>query len=105
VAQAAVFGIRDPLYGERIAAVVVARKGLHLDPAELIAYSRDRLAPFEIPERITLADKLPLTAKGAIDRSELAQGRPTVIASGSPYCPDYATKAPVRRGYGAAEPS
>lgn len=73
MAQAAVFGIRDPLYGERIAAVVVARKGLHLDPAELIAYSRDRLAPFEIPERITLADKLPLTAKGAIDRSELAK--------------------------------
>ena len=70
VAQAVVFGVPDDLYGERIAAVVVTRG--HTEPA-LAAYSRGRLARFEIPERITFADELPLTAKGSVDRSKVAR--------------------------------
>ena len=70
VAQAVVFGIPDALYGERVAAVVVTRDGCHLD---LIAYSRGRLADFEIPERIAFADELPLTAKGSVNRAKVAE--------------------------------
>lgn len=70
VAQAVVFGVADDLYGERIAAVVVTRG--HTEP-DLAAYSRGRLARFEIPERITFADELPLTAKGSVDRSKVAR--------------------------------
>jgi acyl-CoA synthetase (AMP-forming)/AMP-acid ligase II len=70
VAQAVVFGIPDALYGERVAAAVVTRDGCHLD---LIAYSRGRLADFEIPERIAFADELPLTAKGSVNRSKVAE--------------------------------
>jgi acyl-CoA synthetase (AMP-forming)/AMP-acid ligase II len=70
VAQAVVFGIPDALYGERVAAVVVTRDGCHLD---LIAYSRGRLADFEIPERIAIADELPLTAKGSVNRGKVAE--------------------------------
>jgi acyl-CoA synthetase (AMP-forming)/AMP-acid ligase II len=70
VAQAVVFGIPDALYGERVAAVVVTRDGCHLD---LTAYSRGRLADFEIPERITFADELPLTAKGSANRAKVAE--------------------------------
>jgi acyl-CoA synthetase (AMP-forming)/AMP-acid ligase II len=70
VAQAVVFGIPEALYGERVAAVVVTRDGCHLD---LIAYSRGRLADFEIPERIAFADELPLTAKGSVNRAEVAE--------------------------------
>jgi acyl-CoA synthetase (AMP-forming)/AMP-acid ligase II len=39
----------------------------------LIAYSRGRLADFEIPERIAFADELPLTAKGSVNRAEVAE--------------------------------
>jgi len=31
------------------------------------------LAPFEIPAQITFVDRLPLTAKGSVDRAKLAQ--------------------------------
>jgi acyl-CoA synthetase (AMP-forming)/AMP-acid ligase II len=73
VAQAAVFGIPDALYGEKVAAVIVAGDRLHLDQTELRSYCRDALAPFEIPEQITFADQLPLTAKGSVDRAKLAE--------------------------------
>jgi len=72
VAAAAVFGDADELYGERVAALVVPRKGRHVDSADLIAYSRQRLSAFEIPEQITITDTLPLTAKGSVDRAKLA---------------------------------
>jgi acyl-CoA synthetase (AMP-forming)/AMP-acid ligase II len=73
VAVAAVFGIPDDLYGERVAAVVVPDRGIHVEPTDLTSYCRDRLAPFEIPEHITFADHLPLTAKGSVDRSQVAE--------------------------------
>jgi acyl-CoA synthetase (AMP-forming)/AMP-acid ligase II len=72
VAQAAVFGTPDALYGERVAAVVVLENGFHLDRGDLILYCREHLAPFEIPENLTFIDELPLTAKGTPDRSHLA---------------------------------
>jgi acyl-CoA synthetase (AMP-forming)/AMP-acid ligase II len=71
VAEAAVFGVADDLYGERVAALVVPCGGSHVDSADLASYSRERLSAFEIPERIIVTDKLPMTAKGSIDRSKL----------------------------------
>ena len=72
VAQAAVFGSPDVLYGERVAAVAVLENGVHLDGEDLISYCREHLAPYEIPENLTFVDELPLTAKGTPDRSQLA---------------------------------
>jgi acyl-CoA synthetase (AMP-forming)/AMP-acid ligase II len=70
---AAVFGTPDDLYGERVAAVIVAHNGFHVESTSLISYCRDRLAPFEIPERIVFADQLPLTPKGSLDRVRVAR--------------------------------
>jgi len=64
VADAAVFAIPDDVWGERVAAVILPRNGFHVRPTDLTSYCRDRLAPFEIPERIAFADQLPLTPKG-----------------------------------------
>jgi acyl-CoA synthetase (AMP-forming)/AMP-acid ligase II len=72
VAAAAVFGLPDDLYGEKVAAVVVMRNGRRLDPKDLSSYCRARLAAFEIPERINFAKELPVTPKGSVDRSKLA---------------------------------
>src|SRR6476469_9860113 len=38
-----------------------------------VALFRAFLAPFEIPAQITFVDRLPLTAKGSVDRAKLAQ--------------------------------
>jgi len=41
--------------------------------SDLASYCRECLAPFEIPAQITFVDRLPLTAKGSVDRAKLAQ--------------------------------
>jgi len=68
-----VFGIPDHLYCEKVGAVIVAHPGMHFTASDVTSYCRGRLAPFEIPERITFASKLPLTGKGAIDRFKVTE--------------------------------
>jgi acyl-CoA synthetase (AMP-forming)/AMP-acid ligase II len=71
VAQAAVFGVSDALYGERVEAIIVRGGRSLLQASDLASYCREHLAPFEIPERITFVDRLPLTAKGSVDIAKL----------------------------------
>ncbi len=72
VAQAAVFPVPDQVYGERVAAAVVAAPHTSLTAEAIIGDCRDRLAKYEVPEHITIVDKLPLTAKGDVNRAALA---------------------------------
>ncbi|WP_371411287.1 FadD7 family fatty acid--CoA ligase [Mycobacterium sp. shizuoka-1] len=72
VVQAAVFPVPDAKYGEQVAAVVVPRAGTIFDSAALESFCAARLAHFEVPERISPVDELPVTAKGSVDRNRLA---------------------------------
>jgi acyl-CoA synthetase (AMP-forming)/AMP-acid ligase II len=73
VAEAAVFGVADPLYGETVAAVVVPSSSSPLSADELAEFCRERLAPFEVPARFHVAEELPHTAKGSVDRRTVAE--------------------------------
>ncbi|WP_149826771.1 FadD7 family fatty acid--CoA ligase [Streptomyces tailanensis] len=68
VAEAAVFAVPDTVYGQRVGAAVVVREGESVGPAQILRYCRDRLAAFEVPDRIELVATLPYTAKGGLDR-------------------------------------
>jgi acyl-CoA synthetase (AMP-forming)/AMP-acid ligase II len=68
VAEVAVFAIPDETYGERVGAAVVVADGESVAPEEILQDSRNRLAPFEVPDRVTVVAALPHTAKGALDR-------------------------------------
>ena len=82
IAEAAVLGIHDPVYGESVAAVIVPTPGALLTAEEVRTHCRTQLAPHEIPEHVSFAAALPMTAKGAIDRSALrAQYTPTTEGS------------------------
>jgi acyl-CoA synthetase (AMP-forming)/AMP-acid ligase II len=71
VREAAVVGVDDARYGQAVAAFVVPRAGAELDPDDLRAWLRERLAGFKVPRRITLLDVLPRNANGKIDRARL----------------------------------
>lgn len=73
VLEVGVFGMPDKLYGETVAAVVVARESAAPTADELAAFCRDRLAPFEVPGDFQQADELPHTAKGSLDRRAVAE--------------------------------
>ncbi len=65
VADAAVVGLADDEWGERIGALVVSAD---VDTEELEAFARERLADYKIPKRFAVTTKLPRTASGTVDR-------------------------------------
>ncbi|WP_328641977.1 FadD7 family fatty acid--CoA ligase [Streptomyces canus] len=68
VAEAAVFAVPDGVHGQRVGAAVVVREADGVGREEILRYCRDRLAPFEVPDRLELVAALPYTAKGGLDR-------------------------------------
>ncbi len=66
VTAAAVVGLPDPEWGQRVAALVASQGDL--EPAPLNAHCRDRLAGFECPKTIGVVESLPRTHSGTIDR-------------------------------------
>lgn len=68
VESAAVVGLPDAEWGERVAALVVPAAGREPSTDELEAHCRERLAGFKIPRTIAVAEALPRTVSGTIDR-------------------------------------
>jgi O-succinylbenzoic acid--CoA ligase len=65
VADAAVVGLADKEWGERIGALVVSAD---VDTEELEAFTRERLADYKVPKRFAVTTELPRTASGTVDR-------------------------------------
>lgn len=66
IAEVAVVGRPDPLYGEEVVAVVVLRADHKLSAPELIAWSQERVAKPKVPREIRFVAKLPLGPSGKI---------------------------------------
>ena len=65
-------GLPDPRWGEVPVLVVVPRPGRQVDEAGLRALFDRSLARFKHPRRIVVAEALPKTALGKVQRSALA---------------------------------
>ena len=68
VADAAVAGIPDEIYGETAAAAVVLEKGYMLEETDIRAFLKTMLAGYKIPARFLFLEKLPVTPGGKTDR-------------------------------------
>ncbi len=75
VAEAAVIGVDDEQYGQRLAAFVVLEPDADLDenaaPETLKQHVRDNLANYKVPREIAVLDELPRGSTGKILRAEL----------------------------------
>ena len=71
VKEVGVIGILHQRWGETPMAVVVLRDGQTADPAELILFTRDRLAHYKCPTSIVIAKQLPRNASGKLLKREL----------------------------------
>jgi acyl-CoA synthetase (AMP-forming)/AMP-acid ligase II len=77
VSQVAVVGAPDPVLGEIGVAFVVPIAGYSGDAAELLeglrALARTSLADYKAPDRVVVADSLPLTSMMKVDKRSLAE--------------------------------
>ena len=73
VSQVAVVGIPDTRMGEVGCAFVVPRHAVELDPAELLAWSKPRMANYKVPRVFEIVDALPLNASGKVLKYELRE--------------------------------
>ena len=71
VFDCAVIGVPDPIRDEAIVAVVVPVEGASLDSDVIIAWCKDRLAGFRVPERVEFRSLLPRTSVGKIQKHVL----------------------------------
>ncbi|MHB8800253.1 MAG: acyl-CoA synthetase [Thermoanaerobaculia bacterium] len=67
VKDAAVVGLPDEEWGERVAAAVVT-DGAPLSLDSLRAFARERLAPYKLPTRLLVLDDLPRNAMGKVTK-------------------------------------
>ena len=71
VEEAAVCGVPDPHRGEIIKAFVKLEQGEEISAAELRAFLKDKLAPFQMPRKIEFCETLPKTLIGKISKKDL----------------------------------
>jgi len=64
VLEAGDVGQPDPYRGETVKAYVLLRNGHTVEPDELIAYCKTRLAAHKYPRQIEVVDAIPKTATG-----------------------------------------
>lgn len=71
VALAAVIGLPDERWGERVAAFIVPAKGATLDANDVARHCRALIAAYKVPKSIEFVDSLPMTPSGKIQKRAL----------------------------------
>ncbi|HEX3708098.1 MAG TPA: FadD3 family acyl-CoA ligase [Mycobacteriales bacterium] len=71
VAECAVVGVPDERLGEVGVAFIVARPDATIDPDEVVAWCRERMANFKAPRSVALVESLPRNASGKVLKFEL----------------------------------
>ncbi len=79
VAEVAVVGVPSAAWGESPYAVVVLRPGAHVSGAELIAWTRDRLAHFKCPAGVSFVPSLARTASGKLQKQAIRASLTTPV--------------------------
>ncbi|MBL8584667.1 MAG: acyl--CoA ligase [Rhizobiaceae bacterium] len=80
ISQAAVAGVPDPERGELVVAYVVAAGDGPVATDALMEHCRAQLSKYKLPDRIEIAETLPLTATGKLQRKELRKIAATMLA-------------------------
>jgi len=73
VLDAAVVGVPDDVWGQRIEAVVVVRAGMDVDPEDLRAHVRNVLRGSKTPDRIVYWGEVPRTETGKLVRRHVLE--------------------------------
>ncbi len=71
VQEAAVVGLPDDKWGERVVAVVQAARGSSLDPDELTAFVKEQIGSVKAPKQIEVWEDLPRSKVGKVLKTDI----------------------------------
>jgi len=81
IGQVSVIGIADDRLGEVGAAFVVPAPGAAVDPDEVVAWCRERMANYKVPRQVWTVDALPLNASNKVLKIELRERAKDLLAN------------------------
>ncbi|KAJ1964998.1 hypothetical protein GGI12_001058 [Dipsacomyces acuminosporus] len=73
VAEAVSFAVNDEMYGQEVNAAVVPKAGATVTEDQVREFMAENVAKFKVPKRVFVADTLPRTATGKIQRRVVAE--------------------------------
>ena len=71
VLEAAVLGVDDEKFGQRLAAFVVLQDGADASPEDLKAHVKSQLAGYKVPREVTVLEELPRNDSGKVVKRDL----------------------------------
>jgi len=73
ILHAAIVGVPDPRLGERNCLCVIPRPGERISLEEVVAFLKDGVATYKLPEMVEIFEELPFTPTGKIQRHVLVR--------------------------------
>lgn len=73
IAEAAVVGVPDPVYGENVISFVVLKPGVSISEQKIKEFMATKTTKFKVPSKIHFVNELPKTGIGKILRRELRE--------------------------------
>ena len=80
IADASVYAVASEFFGEEVAAALRLQPGVTVDPEEVRAFCRERLARFKVPRFIRVVEAFPLTASGKVQKFRLREDHEADLA-------------------------
>ncbi|MDD5170197.1 MAG: long-chain fatty acid--CoA ligase [Syntrophales bacterium] len=73
VAEAVALGVKDKYRGETVKAFIVVKPGETVTAEEIIAFCKEKLAPYKVPKLVEFRESIPKSAIGKILRKVLRE--------------------------------